>query len=58
MELSFPFDAQGEDGLQVLWEDGDRALRRGWREQGEGGRGAVLAVLLAAERPPPAALER
>jgi serine/threonine protein kinase len=58
LELSFPFVAQGEDGLQVLWEDGDRALYRGWREHGEGGRDIVLVVLPAAGRPSPASRDR
>jgi PAS domain S-box-containing protein len=54
---SFQFDADGVSDLQVLWEDGERVFCRGWRADGEGGRSAVLAVLLAAE-PPPAALDR
>ena len=58
MNPSFQFDADGVSDLQVLWEDGERVLCRGWRADAEGGRSAVLAVLLAAERPPPAALER
>ena len=58
MEQSFPFRAQGEDGLQVVWEDGDRVFCRGWREDSDGGRGTFLAVLPAAERPPPAVLDR
>ena len=55
---SFQFDADGVSDLQVLLEDGERVLCRGWRADAEGGRSAALAVLLAAERPPPAALER
>ena len=58
MEQSFPFRAQGEYGLQVVWEDGDRVFRRGWREDSDGGRGSFLAVLPAVERPPPAVLDR
>ena len=57
MSPSFQFDADGVRDLQVLWEDGERVFCRGWRADGEGGRSAVLAVLLAAE-PPPAALDR
>ena len=57
MSPSFQFDADGVSDLQVLWEDGERVFCRGWRADGEGGRSAVLAVLLAAE-PPPAALDR
>ena len=58
MEQSFPFRAQGEDGLQVVWEDGDRVFCRGWREDSDGRRGSFLAVVPAAERPPPAVLDR
>ena len=58
MERSFPFGAQGEGGLQVLWEDGDRVFCRGSREDEQGGRGTVLVVLPAAERPLPASLDR
>src|SRR5208337_465024 len=49
---------QEKDGLQVLWEDGERIFCRGWRADGEGGRGAVLVVLPTAERPLSASLER
>ena len=58
MEQSFPFGARGKDGLQVLWEDGDRVFCRGWREDSDGSRGSVLVVLPAAERPLPASLAR
>ncbi len=44
--------------LQVLWGDGERVLFRGSRLGAEGERKPVLAVLLAADRPPPLALER
>ena len=56
-----PYSLNGaypDDSCQVLWEDGERVLCRGWRADGDGGRSAALAVLLAAERPPPAALDR
>ena len=56
MKQSVPFGDQGEDGLQVLWEDGDRVLCRG--RYANGSRGSVLVMLPAAERPPPAALDR
>ena len=58
MNPSFQFDADGLSDLQVLWEDGERVFCRGWRADGDGGRSAVLAVLPAAERPPPAILDR
>jgi PAS domain S-box-containing protein len=47
-----------DQSLQVLWGDGERILFRGSRLGAEGERKPVLAVLLAADRPPPLALER
>jgi PAS domain S-box-containing protein len=44
--------------LQILWRDGERILFRGSRLGADGERKPVLAVLLAADRPPPLALER
>ena len=58
LNQSFPFDARGEEGLQVLWEDRELVFCRGWRANGDDGLGAVLVVLPAAERAPPAVLER
>ena len=58
MELLFPFGAQGEDGLQVLWEDGERVFCRGSRPGADGKRTAVLAVLPAAEHPSPTTVAR
>jgi len=55
---TFQFDADWQSDLQVLWEDGERVFCLGWRSDGDGGRRAVLAVMLAAERPPPASLDR
>jgi hypothetical protein len=43
-----------ESIFQPLWEDGERALSRGWRNGGDGRRIAVLIVELAAEPPHPA----
>jgi len=43
-------------GLQVLSDDGERVLCRGWRS--EGNPSARLAVLPAAEHPAPASLDR
>jgi hypothetical protein len=37
----------------VLSEDGERVLCRGWREDGDGNRSAVLVVLSAPEHPTP-----
>src|SRR5258705_3986391 len=50
--------AGGDSSLEVLWEDGERVLCRGWRDDGDGDRSAVLAVLSAAEPPTPGFVER
>jgi serine/threonine protein kinase len=47
-----------DQSLQVLWGDGERVLFRGSRLGADGERKPVLAVLLAADRPLPLALER
>jgi len=52
------FVAQGEDSLQVLWQDGERVFCRGSRLGVDGSRGSVLVVLPAAEHPLPSSLER
>ena len=58
MDLSSQVGA-GDDGApQVLWEDGERVLSRGWRLDADGNRCAVLVVLPAAEHPRPATLDR
>ena len=36
---------------QVLWEDGERAFRRGWRPDDSGEQRAILIVLPAADHP-------
>jgi hypothetical protein len=51
--LFFPFGVEEEGSLQVLWEDGERVLYRGWRLRADGHRLAVLAVAPAVEHPPP-----
>src|SRR5947209_5944314 len=57
MNPSSWFDAPGDTGLQVLWEDGERIFCRRWRDD-DGNRNAVLAVLPAAEHPTPGSLDR
>ena|SRR6476661_2435286 len=47
-----------DSGFQVLFEDGERVLRRGWRMDDDGDRSAVLVVLPAAEHPSPSSLDR
>jgi hypothetical protein len=37
---------------QVLWEDGERVFRRGWRPDDSGEQRAILIVLLAADHRP------
>jgi serine/threonine protein kinase len=51
-------DAQGDSSFQVLWEDGECVFCRRWRFGPDGERRTVLAVLPAAEHPPPTSLAR
>src|SRR5215510_12163782 len=50
--------AYSDVGSQVLWEDGERAFRRGWRLDDEGKRRAVLLVAPAADHPSRSSLDR
>ena len=50
--------AYSDGGSQVLWEDGERTFRRGWRLDDNGNRRAVLIVLPAAEHPSRSSLDR
>jgi hypothetical protein len=51
---SWLLDPAGTDGrLDVLWEDGERAFCRTWREASNGDRQHLMAVLPAAEYPTP-----
>ena len=58
MERSDRLDIEQDDGLKVLWEDGERVFCRVFRLGTDGKRSAVLAVLPAAEQPAPACLDR
>ena len=58
MNPSFRFGADGDRGLQVLWENGERVSCRGWRQGGDGNRNSVLAVLSATEHLTPHSLDR
>ena len=58
MNLSSSLGAGGASSLTVLCEDGERVLCRGWLDDGNGDRTAVLAVLSASEHPTPALLDR
>ena len=51
MNPSLRFDVDGVMDLQILREDSERLLCRGWRADGACGRSATLALLLAVERP-------
>src|SRR5262249_54201311 len=46
-----------DDTSQVLWEDGGRVFRRGWRLDDNGKRGTVLLVMPAAEHPSRSSLD-
>jgi PAS domain S-box-containing protein len=43
---------------QVLWEDGERVFRRGWRLDDDGKQRAVLIVVPAADQPSRSSLDR
>jgi PAS domain S-box-containing protein len=58
MNLSLALGAGGATGLTVLCEDGERILCRGWLNDDDGDRKAVLAVLSASEQPPPGLVDR
>ena len=51
-------DEYSDDGSEVLWEDGERVFRRGWRPDDNGARRAVLMVLPAADHPSRSSLDR
>jgi PAS domain S-box-containing protein len=50
--------AYSDGSSQVLWEDGERVFRRGWRLDDNGNRVAVLLVAPAADHPSPSRLDR
>src|SRR5215471_8822129 len=47
-----------DDSSQVLWQDGERVFRRGWRLFEDGQRRAVLIVRSAADHPSRSSLDR
>jgi hypothetical protein len=53
-----PFGADGDSGLSVLWEDGERVFCRAWRAADDGDLSAVLAVVPALGHPTPSCLDR
>jgi PAS domain S-box-containing protein len=50
--------AYPDGGSQVLWEDGERVFRRGWRLDDNSKQRAVLIVLPAADQPSRSSLDR
>ena len=58
MNLSQPLVADGAGSFVVLLEDGERVLCRGWRDDGDGKRTAVLAVLSTSDHPTPGLVDR
>src|SRR5271156_5491737 len=58
VSTSTRFSADGDLNFQVLWEDGDRVFCRAWRQDADGSRHVVLAVLPVAEHPTTATLDR
>jgi serine/threonine protein kinase len=52
-----PNGAYPDGGSQVLWEDGERVFRRGWRLDDNGEQRAVLIVLPAADHPSRSSLD-
>src|SRR5262245_41220759 len=51
------YGAYSDGGSQVLWEDGERVIRRGWQLDDNGKR-AVLLVLPTADQPSRSSLDR
>jgi hypothetical protein len=58
MNLSVSLGGGEANGLAVLCEDGERVLCRGWRDDRDGNRKAVLAVLSGSEHPTPGFIDR
>src|SRR5712672_3091583 len=57
-QMNLSHGTGGAGSLAVLCEDGERILCRGWRDDGDGDRTAVLAVLSASEHPTPGLVDR
>src|SRR5262245_47885376 len=52
-----PDGAYSDGGSQVLWQDGERVLRRGWQLDNHGRRSARLMVLPATDQPSRSSLD-
>src|SRR5262245_63340929 len=53
-----PNGAYFDSDAQILWKDGERVFRRGWRLDDTGQRRAVLIVVPAADHPSRSSLDR
>src|SRR5215472_8257170 len=51
-------NANSDGGSQILWEDGERVFRRGWRLDDDGKRRDVLIVRTVADHPSRSSLDR
>src|SRR5262245_59057576 len=58
MSMATSTDPGRDLGFELLWQDAERALYRGWREDTGGGRTPALAVLPSASHPRPDSLGR
>src|SRR5215467_4378933 len=58
MAPHLPNGVYSDDSSQVLWQDGERVFRRGWRLFEDGQRRAVLIVRSAADHPSRSSLDR
>ena len=58
MNLSSSLGAGWAGSPAVLSQDGERVLCRGWRDEGDSDRTAVLAVLSASDHPTPQFVDR
>ena len=58
LNLTSGVSTERDDGLHILWEDGDRVFCREWRPGADGNRSAVLAMRPVAEHPSPVILHR
>ncbi|MCC8935668.1 AAA family ATPase [Bradyrhizobium sp. Arg68] len=56
--MLYVLNSDPDGSSQILWEDGERVICRGWRLGDDGNRNAVLVVMPAAEHPSRASLDR
>jgi PAS domain S-box-containing protein len=58
MDVSPRVPAKGDDGPEILWEDGERLFCREWVPSSDGKPKKVLIVRLASDSPTPASVDR